>query len=225
VNALRCLYLLITETSYCQLTSDLILLIQPLIHIPLCECYVIEILSNKNLSLSNLLSCSSITSLQYIFYSNNQYSSDDENKLINKLLPDLIGSYRNNEHDLSVFFSSYSSEYTYLCASILMKFSSFDILPNQKIKNSKKSLENEFDQIEFQWSQLKLLIPINQTEQNTRIQVDFHTKIHTCQLNFPIFKYIIEIFDKNIRFIQQLKDKHLVSTNYFIKNIFFFFIG
>jgi hypothetical protein len=186
---------------------------------------VIEILSNKNLSLSNLLSCSSITSLQYIFYSNNQYSSDDENKLINKLLPDLIGSYRNNEHDLSVFFSSYSPEYTYLCASILMKFSSFDILPNQKIKNSKKSLENEFDQIEFQWSQLKLLIPINQTEQNTRIQVDFHTKIHTCQLNFPIFKYIIEIFDKNIRFIQQLKDKHLVRMNYFIKNIFSFFIG
>ncbi|CAF4605603.1 unnamed protein product, partial [Rotaria sp. Silwood2] len=39
VNVLRCLYLLLTNTSHCQLTSDLIILIQPLIHIPICESY------------------------------------------------------------------------------------------------------------------------------------------------------------------------------------------
>jgi excinuclease UvrABC nuclease subunit len=75
---------------------------------------VIEILSNKHLSLSNLYLCSSITSFKYIFYSNNQYSLDDENKFIKKFLPDLICLYRNNEHDLSIFFSSYSFEYTFM---------------------------------------------------------------------------------------------------------------
>jgi hypothetical protein len=180
---------------------------------------VIEILSNKNLSILNLLSCSSIISLKTIFYSNNQYSIEEENKLINKLLPNLINLYRNNEHDLSGFFTSYSTEYTQICAVILMKLSSFDGLPNRKIRNS---MENEFDQIEFQWSQLKLLIPI---KENNEIQMDFHMKIQTCQLNSSIFKSIIEIFDKNIRFIQQLKDKHLVRNQFSsnIQSFFFFF--
>lgn len=209
VNALRCLYLLLTKSSHCQLTSDLIVLINPLIHIPICESYVIEILSNKNLSLSNLCSCSSLTSLKYIFYSHNQYSFDDENKLINKLLPDLICLYRNNEHDLSIFFSSYLPEYTHLCALVLMKLSSFDILPNEILKNEKKNSENEFDQIEFEWSRLKFLIPINKPEKD-KIQLDLHSKLHTCQLNLKTFEHIIEIYDKNIRFIQELKDKHLV---------------
>ncbi|CAF5092739.1 unnamed protein product, partial [Rotaria sp. Silwood1] len=221
VNALRCLYLLLTHTSHCQLTSDLIILIQPLIHIPICESYVIEILSNKNLSLSHLYSCSSITSLKYIFhyltlYPNNQYSLDDENKLINKLLPDLISLYRNNEHDLSIFFSSYSPEYTHICALILMQFSSFDIIPNQLFKNKKKLNKNEFDQIEFEWSRLKLLIPIHEKEEEQEqeeIQLDFYSKINTCELNLDIFKRIIEIYEKNVRFIQQLKDKHLVRIN------------
>ncbi|CAF0715627.1 unnamed protein product [Adineta steineri] len=214
VNALRCLHLLLIHTSYCQLTSDLILLIQPLIHLPICESYVIEILSNKNLSLSQLCSCSSITSLKYIFYyltlySNNQYSLDDKNKLIDKFLPDLISLYRNNEHDLSIFFSSYSSEYTHICASILMQFSSLDILPNQPNKNlTKDFLSNEFDQIEFQWSQLKSLNSINENEEKNT-QIDFCSKMNTCELNLNIFKQIIEIYGKNVRFIQQLKDKHL----------------
>jgi len=209
VNALRCLYLLLTESSHCQLTSDLIVLINPLIHIPVCESYVIEILSNKNLSFSNLCLCTSLTSLKYIYYSHNQYSFDDENKLINKMLPDLICLYRNNEHDLSIFFSSYLPEYTHLCALILMKLSSFDILPNEILKNEKKNSENEFDQIEFEWSRLKFLIPINKPEED-KSQLDLCSKLHTCQLNLKTFERIIEIYDKNIRFIQELKDKHLV---------------
>jgi hypothetical protein len=91
-----------------------------------------------------------------------------------------------------------------------MKFSSFDILPNQIIKNKKILNQNEFDQIEFEWSRLKLLIPINKTEENDALQLDFHSKLHTCELNSNTFKHIIEIYDKNIQFLQQLKDKHLV---------------
>jgi len=94
-----------------------------------------------------------------------------------------------------------------------MKFSSFDILPNEILKTKKKFVENEFDQIEFEWSRLKFLIPINQTEENNENQLDFHSKIYTCELNSNTFKHIIEIYDKNIRFIQQLKDKHLVRFN------------
>jgi hypothetical protein len=134
---------------------------------------------------------------------------------MNKFIPDLISLYRNNEHDLSIFFSSYSSEYTHLCASILMQFSSFDILPNQLFKNKKRELiQNEFDQIEIEWSRLKLLIPVNENEEE--IQLDFCSKMNTCELNLNIFKRIIEIYGKNVRFIQQLKDKHLVR---FILNI------
>ncbi len=125
------------------------------------------------------------------------------------MLPDLICLYRNNEHDLSIFFSSYLPEYTHLCASILMKFSSFDILPNEILKNEKKNSQNEFDQIEFEWSRLKFLIPINKPKEEEE-KIELHSKLHTCQLNLKIFQHIIEIYDKNIRFIQQLKDKHLV---------------
>ncbi|CAF4362780.1 unnamed protein product, partial [Adineta steineri] len=132
-----------------------------------------------------------------------------KNKLIDKFLPDLISLYRNNEHDLSIFFSSYSSEYTHICASILMQFSSLDILPNQLNKNPTKDfLSNEFDQIEFQWSQLKLLNS-NKEHEEKDIQLDFYSKTNTCELNLNIFKQIIEIYGKNVRFIQQLKDKHL----------------
>jgi len=136
---------------------------------------------------------------------------------MNKFLPDLISLYRNNEHDLSIFFSSYSSEYTHLCASILMQFSSFDILPNQLFKNKKRELiQNEFDQIEIEWSRLKLLIPVNENEEE--IQLDFCSKMNTCELNLNIFKRIIEIYGKNVRFIQQLKDKHLVRLILNIKS-------
>jgi len=136
---------------------------------------------------------------------------------MNKFIPDLISLYRNNEHDLSIFFSSYSSEYTHLCASILMQFSSFDILPNQLLKNKKRELiQNEFDQIEIEWSRLKLLIPVNENEEE--IQLDFCSKMNTCELNLNIFKRIIEIYGKNVRFIQQLKDKHLVRLILNIKS-------
>jgi len=136
---------------------------------------------------------------------------------MNKFIPDLISLYRNNEHDLSIFFSSYSSEYTHLCASILMQFSSFDILPNQLFKNKKRELiQNEFDQIEIEWSRLKLLIPVNENEEE--IQLDFCSKMNNCELNLNIFKRIIEIYGKNVRFIQQLKDKHLVRLILNIKS-------
>ena len=216
MNALRCLHLLLTETSHCHLTSDIILLIQPLIPIPICESSVIEILSHANLSLSNLLSGSSITSLKYLFYSNNQYSSDDQNKLLNKLLPNFISSYRNNEYDLSLFFASYSPEYTHLCASILMKLCSFDHFPTRTIKPVKNSLETDFDQIEYQWSRLKLLLPIKSTAEDNQIPVDFHYKSENFELNLITFKQITEIFERNIRFLQQLKDKHLVRMIHFI---------
>ena len=222
VNALRCLQLLLTHTTHCCLTSDLIALIQPLIHLPICESYVIEILSNKNLSLSHLCSCSSITSLKYIFqylilHTNNQYSIDDENKLLNKLLPDLISLYRHNEHDLSLVFSSYSPEYTHLCASILIQFSTFDALPNQLFKNAKKLISTEFDQIEFEWSRLKLLISINEKNDEEN-QLDFCSKINTYELNLSIFKRIVEIYEKHVRFIQQIKDQHLVRIDKFLNS-------
>lgn len=210
VNALRCLHLLLTKTSDCQLTSDLIQLIHPLIHIPICESYVIKILSNKNLSLSNLYSCSSLTSFIFLYEFDKQYSLDDENKLLYKFLPDLICLYRNNEHDLSLFFSSYSPEYTQICSLILMKISSFDKLPNDLMKTETKIVENEFNQIEFEWSKLKLLIPITKTKEK---EENFPSKCNFCQLNFNRFQTILEIYDKNIQFIQQLKDKHLVRIN------------
>jgi hypothetical protein len=107
-----------------------------------------------------------------------------------------------------------------------MKFSSFDILPNQIIKNKKIFNQNEFDQIEFEWSRLKLLIPINKTEENDELQLDIHSKLHTCELNSNTFKRIIEIYDKNIQFLQQLKDKHLVRLSRMNKTTSsFFFIG
>ncbi|UJR28997.1 hypothetical protein I4U23_010215 [Adineta vaga] len=224
VNALRCLHLLLTHTTHCQLTSELILLIQPLIHISICESYVIEILPNKHFSLSHLCSCSSITSMKSIFNYlthsfNRQYSSEDENKFINKFLPDLITSYRHNEYDLSIFFSSYSPEYTHLCATILMQFSSFDTLPFQTNDKRKQDLIlNEFDQIEYQWLQLKLLNPVNQQQSN---EEEFHTKMNTCELNLTIFKRILEIYEKQIRFIQQLKDKHLGERNRLILHFAF----
>jgi hypothetical protein len=216
MNALRCLHLLLTHTSHCQLTSDLIVLIQPLIHIPICESYVIEILPEKQLSLSNLCSCSSMTSLQSIFhhlthYPNKQYTFDEENQLINRIIPDFICSYRNNEHDLSAFFSSSSPENTQVCAAILMQLCSFDSLPYQSGRQRKTVLaRSEFDDIEIQWSQLKLLHSVNHEEEDT--QLDFHLKANTCELNLTIFKRTIEIYAKNIRFIQQLKDKHLVRS-------------
>ena len=177
---------------------------------------MIEILGSKNLSFSHLCTCSSITSLKYIFYHltlhpNNHYSLEDENKLIQKLIPDFISLYRNNEHDLSIFFSGYSPEYVHICAAILMQFSSFDVLPNRLLINRKKVNRNEFDQIEFEWSRLKLLIPIN--EEDEKIQLDFCSRINTCELNLNIFKRILEIYEKNVQFIQQLKDKHLVRIH------------
>ncbi|CAF1500441.1 unnamed protein product, partial [Rotaria magnacalcarata] len=219
VNALRCLHLLFTNIPACQLTPNLIILIQPLIHIQICESYVIEILSIKNLSLSNFCSCSSITSLKYVFHyltlhPNNQYLFDDEDKLINKLMPDLISLYRNNEHDLSIFFASYSPEYTHICALILMQFNSFDIIPNKLFKTKKKSIQNEFNQIEFEWSRLKLLFPFQEEEeQEQEEQFNFCTTLHTCELNLNTFKRILEIYERNVRFIQQLKDKHLGERN------------
>jgi hypothetical protein len=207
------------------------LLIQPLIHIPVCESYVIEILSNRNLSFSNLCLCSSITSLKYLFYyltsyPNNQYSLDDENKLIEKLIPDLISLYRSNEHDLSIFFALYSPEYTHICASILMQFSSFDILPHQVFKNKTKFPDNEFDQIEFEWSRLKLLISMNEKNEEEDLQFDnFCSKLNTCELNLNIFKRILNSYERNVQFIQQLKDKHLVRRNSFESDQFLLLTG
>jgi hypothetical protein len=87
-----------------------------------------------------------------------------------------------------------------------MKYSSFDILPNEILKTEKKILKNEFDEIEFEWSRLKFLIPINKIEEEDN---EIQLNSSTCQLNFNLFKRIIEIYDKNTHFIQQLKDKHL----------------
>ncbi|CAF0938650.1 unnamed protein product [Adineta ricciae] len=228
-NALRCLYLLLTRTSHCQLTSDLAVLIQPLIHIPICESSVIEILSEKQLFLSHLCACSSVTSLKYIFnrltrYSNYSCSFDDENRLLNKFLPDLMSLYRNNEHDLSMFFQSYSPEYTHLCATILMQFSSFDVLPFQANRNQKSELnDNEFDQIERQWLQLKLLVPSDQLFADEEERVEFCLKMNTCELNLNMFKRFNEIYGKNVRFILQLKDKHLGERSKLI--LHFVFLG
>jgi hypothetical protein len=98
-----------------------------------------------------------------------------------------------------------------------MQFSSFDILPNQLFKNKKREfIQNEFDQIEIEWSRLKLLIPVNENEEEIRL--DFCSKMNTCELNLNIFKRIIEIYGKNVRFIQQLKDKHLVRLILNIKS-------
>lgn len=209
MNALCCLHLLLTRTSHCQLTSDIIELIHPLIHIPLCESYVIEILTIKNLSFLNLYSCSSLTSFKYLYYLNKQITFDDENKLINKIFPDLISLYRNNEHDLSIFFSLFSFEYTKIYSFILMKICSFNKLSNELIKNEKTIVENEFNQIEFEWSKYKLLIPIN--DKIKEKEKGSLTKFPSCYLNLNRFQYIIDIYDKNVQFIQQLKDKHLVN--------------
>lgn len=157
-------------------------------------------------------------SLKHIFHyltidRNHQYSIDDENKLINKFLPDLMSLYRNSEHDLSTFFASYSPEYSQICASILVQFSAFDALPSQLCKINKIMIRNEFDDVELEWSRLKLLIPVYQKQQDENIPSEFCSKTNTCELNLNIFKRIIETYEKNVRFIQQLRDKHLVSTN------------
>jgi len=167
---------------------------------------VIEILSLKHLSLSNLLSCSSLTAYEYLFNGLHSCSIEDENRFIEKFLPDLNNSYRNNEHDLATFFNSYSMEYTFLSAEILMKLSSFDKFPSERIQKSNEP--NQFDQIENQWSQFKLLIPIDDKLEDKRI-----TQINTfkCEFNVKIFQRIIDIYEKTTRFIQQLKDKHLVE--------------
>lgn len=131
------------------------------------------------------------------------------------MLPDLISLYRNNEHDLSTFFSSNSSDYTQTYALILMQLSSFDIIPNKLFTNKSKLIKNEFDRIEFEWSRLKLLFPLQEEEEDKEIQLDFCSKLNTCELNLNTFKRIIEIYEKNARFIQQLKDKHLVRFKMF----------
>ncbi len=77
----------------------------------------------------------------------------------------------------------------------------------------------------MEWSRLKLFIPIYKTEENDELQSDVHSKLHTCKLNSNIFKDIIEIYDKNIQFLQQLKDKHLVRLSRMNKTtLSFFFI-
>lgn len=131
------------------------------------------------------------------------------------MLPDLISLYRNNEHDLSTFFSSNSSDYTQTYALILMQLSSFDIIPNKLFTNKSKLIKNEFDRIEFEWSRLKLLFPLQEEEEDKEIQLDFCSKLNTCELNLNTFKRIIEIYEKNARFIQKLKDKHLVRFKMF----------
>ena len=212
INALRCFSLLLTRTSYCQLTSDFLSLIQPLIHIPIYESVVLDILSEKNLSLTNLLVCSSMKSFEYLFNWNQPLSDEEEQKFIRKFLPDLVSSYRNNEHDLTIFFSACSPESTWISSWILMKLSSFDLLPKETWKTTKKCRENEFDQIELEWSRLKLLIPLDQMKKSTPLSSDLPSKTITCELNLITFKSIIEMFDRNTRFLQQLKDKHLVSS-------------
>lgn len=207
LNAFRCLSFLFTRTSHCQLTSEFVSLIQPFIHNSIYESYVLEILSEKNLSLSNLLTCSSMKAFECIFNSSQSLPEDEEKKLIKKFLPDLISSYRNNEHDLTIFFSGCSPEYTRIYASILMKICSFDILPEQIWKVKGKVRENEFDQIELEWSRLKLLVPLGKIHQ---IPLNSTSKTAICELNLNTFKSVIEIFDRNIRFLQQLKDKHSV---------------
>ena len=210
LNAFRCLSLLFTRTSHCQLTSEFLSLIQPFIHNSIYESYVLEVFAKKNLSLSNLLTCSSMKSFECIFNSTQSLSEDEEKKLIKKFLPDLISSYRNNEHDLTIFFSGCSPEYIGIYASILMKICSFDILPESMWKIRGKVRDNEFDQIELEWSRLKLLLPLDQTGKIHQIPLNSPSKTAICELNLNTFKSIIEIFDRNIRFLQQLKDKHSV---------------
>lgn len=208
LNAFHCLSLLFTRTSHCQLTSELISLIQPFLHNSIYESYVLEILLEKNLSLSNLLTCSSMKSLEWIFNWNGTFSDDDQMKFIKKFLPDLPSSYRNNEHDLTMFFSGYTPEYTRISALILMKICSFDSLPQQISKG--KIRENQFEQIELEWSRLKLLIPLDQTMEIHQMPLNPSSKTAGCELNVNTFKSVIEIFDRNIRFLHQLKDKHSV---------------
>ena len=78
-----------------------------------------------------------------------------------------------------------------------MQFSSFDILPNDGLKPRNKYLKNEFDKIEFEWSKLKLLIPIDRKEEDKE-PPQFSSKINTCQLNFNIFKRIVNIYEKKL---------------------------
>ena len=214
-NALQCLDLLLTSSLKVPFTADLLALIQPLIHIPICEPNVIDILGNKHPSLSLLCSCSSATSLKYLFHSltlnlNHRLSTDDENRLIHKFLPDLRALYRHDEHDLSIFLSSQTPDYTHLCASILMQFSSLDPLPNRLEDMSQRMKKTEFDGIESEWCRLKLLTTIEEREGIESSQIHFQSKLHRCELNINIFKRIVESYGKNVRFIQQLKDKHLV---------------
>ena len=172
--------------------------------------------SNKHPSLALLCSCSSPTSLKYLFRSlalniNHRFSVDDENRFIQKFLPDLMALYRHDEHDLSIFLSSQTPEYTQLCASILMQFSSLDGLPHRLDDMSKKIEKTEFDRIESEWCRLKSLTLIEEREENETSHKDFQSTLNRCELNIGIFKRIVEIYGKNVRFIRQLKDKHLVS--------------
>lgn len=222
-NALRCLRLLLSITSDDHLIKfDLIPLIQPLIHLSSCEPYVIDLLAKRNLSLSLFYSCSSSHALKHLFRllnsnPNYSYPSEEENRLLEKLMPDLISSYRDSEHDLATFFSAPSPDFTPIYASILMQLSSFDSLPCRTNLLPKSSPKTEFDQIEMEWSRLKLMRRLDDTFDQDCVAViesDFHTTLNHCQLNIIRFKRLIEIYGKNVRFLHQLNERPAVKEKF-----------
>ena len=133
--------------------------------------------------------------------------------MLDKVLPDLISSYRNNEHDLSVFFASHPSDSTQTCAAILLQLSSFDALPSPSSSKKNPTSHEQFDRIEWEWSRLKLLIPVDNKAEDS---LELNPKEKTCELNWPLFVRLVEIYGKNVRFIQQLKDKHTVRIAQFL---------
>ena len=80
----------------------------------------------------------------------------------------------------------------------------FDVLPSSSSSKKKKP----FDQMEFEWLRLKLLIPVDERAEES-LELDSKAR-KTCELNRTLFAKMVEIYVKNVRFIQQLKDKHAV---------------
>jgi hypothetical protein len=187
--------------------------------VPICETHVLDLLARDHLSASLLYACSSLNSFRYVLQwlagdstrANplDDDDDDDNKRFIERFLPDLITSYRNNEHELTAFFSAQSPDVTYRCATVVMQYVASSPLPCRS--SSTRRTTTEFDRIESNWLRLNLWNSIDEPfNDDNDMSAESHTTSNTCPLNVDAFKRVVDLYENNVRFIQQLKDRHAV---------------